>query len=81
MVAENSNDRKLQGTEFHFTNLGADIIVAFRKWQLGFYRIQNGSFILPKIIGIHLSFITKIPGDTLLTKMPAELPSTERERN
>ena len=23
-------------------------------------------------------FITKIPGDTLLTKMPAELPSTEQ---
>ena len=32
----------------------------------------------PKIIGIHLSFITKIPGDTLLTKMPAELPSSEQ---
>ena len=34
-------------------------------------------FILPKIIGIHFSFITKIPGDTLLMKMPAEFPSTE----
>ena len=38
---------------------------------------QNGSFILPKIIGVHFTFITRIPGDTLLTKMPAELPSTE----
>ena len=25
MVAENSNDRKLSGTEFYFTNLAADI--------------------------------------------------------
>ena len=32
------------------------------------------------MIGIHFSFITKIPGDTLLTKMPAEreLPSTKQ---
>ena len=29
-------------------------------------------------MGIHSSFITKIPGDTLLTKMAAELPSTEQ---
>ena len=34
--------------------------------------------ILPKIIGIHFLFTTRIPGDTLLTKMPAELPSTEQ---
>ena len=39
---------------------------------------QNGSSILPTITGIHFSYITKIPGDTLLTKMPAELPSTEQ---
>ena len=26
----------------------------------------------------HFTFITKIPGDTLLTKMAAELPSTEQ---
>ena len=38
----------------------------------------NGSFTLPKILGIHFSFTTKIPGDTLLSKMPAELPSTEQ---
>ena len=25
VVAENSNDRKLQGTEFHLTNLAVDI--------------------------------------------------------
>ena len=31
-----------------------------------------------KIIGIYFTFITKIPGDTLRTKMPAELPSTEQ---
>ena len=30
------------------------------------------------MIGIHFTFITKIPGDTLLTKMSAELPSTEQ---
>ena len=33
---------------------------------------------LSKIIGVHLSFITKIPGDNLLTKMPAELSSAEQ---
>ena len=33
---------------------------------------------LSKIIGVHLSFMAKIPGDTLLTKMPAELPSAEQ---
>ena len=27
---------------------------------------------------MHFTFITKIPGDTLLTKMSAELPSTEQ---
>ena len=40
--------------------------------------IENGSFVLPKIIGIHFSFVTKIPDDTLLTKMPGDLPSTEQ---
>ena len=39
---------------------------------------KSGSFIPPKIIGIHFTSITKIPGGTLLTKMPAELPSTEQ---
>ena len=29
-------------------------------------------------MGIHFTFITKIPGGTLLTKMPTELPSTEQ---
>ena len=43
-----------------------------------FYRTQNGSFIPSKIIGIHFTFITKISGDTLLTKMAAELPFTEQ---
>ena len=33
---------------------------------------------LPKIIGSHFTLITKIPGDILLMKMPAELPSTEQ---
>ena len=32
----------------------------------------------PKLIGIHFTFVTKIPGDTLLKKMAAELPSTEQ---
>ena len=40
--------------------------------------LKSSSFIPPKIIGIHFSYITKIPGDTLLTKMPAELPYTEQ---
>ena len=38
----------------------------------------NGSFIPPKLIGIHFTFITRIAGDILLTKMPAELLSTEQ---
>ena len=32
----------------------------------------------PKIIGIHFTFVTKIPGDTLLKKMAAELPTIEQ---
>ena len=36
-----------------------------------FYSLENN-------IGNHFSFITKIPGDTFLTKMLAELPSTEQ---
>ena len=77
MVAENSNDRKLQGTEFHFMNLAADICLP--KMVAGLLsHPKRHSFILPKIIGIHLRFITKLLGDTLLTKMPAELPSTEQ---
>ena len=44
----------------------------------GFYRTQNGSFISPKLIGIHFTFISKIAGDISLTKMPAELSSTEK---
>ena len=52
-------------------------ILAFRNWQLGIYCTQNCSFIPPKIIRIHFTFIRKISGDSLLTKMPAELPSTE----
>ena len=43
-----------------------------------FYRTQNGSFIPSKIIGIHFTFISKIPGDILLAKMLAELLSTEQ---
>ena len=38
----------------------------------------NRQFFASKIIGIHFTFITKIPGDTLLTNMSAELPSTEQ---
>ena len=37
----------------------------------------NRQFFPPKIIGIHFTFITKIPGGTLLTKMSAELASAE----
>ena len=32
----------------------------------------------PKLIGIHFAFVTKIPGDILLKKMAAELPSTQQ---
>ena len=32
----------------------------------------------PKLIGIHFTFVTKIPGDILLKKMAAELPSTQQ---
>ena len=56
------------------------LIFAFRKWKLGFHRTQNGSFIPPEITGIYFTFIAKIPGDTLPTKMPAELPSTEQSQ-
>ena len=35
-------------------------------------------FIPPKIIGIHFTFNTKTPGDNLLKKMAAELPSAEQ---
>ena len=35
-------------------------------------------FFSPGIIGIHFTFIMKIPGDTLLTKMSVELASTEQ---
>ena len=44
---------------------------------MGFYRIQNGSFIPREIIGIHFTLITKIPSETLLTKILAELLSIE----
>ena len=46
--------------------------------KLGFFRTQNGSFIPPKIIGIHFTCITKIPDDILPKKMVAELPSSEQ---
>ena len=44
----------------------------------GLFSHPKRQFFPPKIIGIHFTFITKIPGDTLLTKMSAELPSTEQ---
>ena len=43
-----------------------------------FFVKNNGSFIPLKIIRIHFTVITQIPGDTLLKKMPAELPSTKQ---
>ena len=55
-------------------NLTADICL--RKMAAGL--LSHPIFVLPKIIGILLFFITKIPGGTLLTKMPAELTSTEQ---
>ena len=61
------------------TNLAADICLPKMVAELScFHRTQNGSFFPPKIIGIHFTFITKIPGGTLLTKMPAESPTTEQ---
>ena len=41
------------------------------------YPKRQVSFIPPKIIGIHFTFITKILGEILLAKAPAELPFTE----
>ena len=35
-------------------------------------------FFRPNVIGIRFAFITKIPGEILPTKTPAELPSTEQ---
>ena len=58
------------------TNLAADICLS--KMVAELLSHPNSSFVPPKIIGIHFSFITKIPGDTLVTKMAAELPSTEQ---
>ena len=58
MVDENSKDRKLKGTEFYSTNLAADVCLL--NMVADFYRPQKGSFILPKIIGIHFSFTKKI---------------------
>ena len=78
MVAENSTDRKLQGTEFHFTNFAADICLP--KVVAGLLSHPKRQFYPPEN-NRHSSFpyySTKIPGDTLLTKMPAELPSTEQ---
>ena len=42
-----------------------------------FFVKNNGSLIPLKIIRIHFTVITQIPGDTLLTKMPA-VPSTKQ---
>ena len=72
-VAKNSNDRKLWGTEFHSTNLVADIYLPqiYGSWAfIAYFR--------PTIISSHFTLISKIPGDTLLTKIPVELPSIEQ---
>ena len=66
-VAENSNDRKLYGTELYSTKIAADIC-------------------LPKMVAGLLSHPKRqfypsennIPGETLPTKTPDELPSTEQ---
>ena len=45
-------------------NLATDIcLLKMASWAFLIYRNQQGSFILPKIIGIHFTFITKILGD------------------
>ena len=77
--AENPNGKKMQRTEVYSTNLAADIWLA--KMVAGLLSHTKQQFYFPapsKIIGIRFTFITKIPGDTLLTKMPVELPSTEQ---
>ena len=63
--------------EFYSTNLAADICLTKMVAGLLSHPLNDG-FIPPKIICINFAFITKIPGDTLLTKMPAELLSTEQ---
>ena len=44
-----------------------------------FYRTQNGSFIPPKLIGIHFTFITRIAGDILLKKMQPDYPPASEQ--
>ena len=69
-------DRKLQGTELYSTNFAADIYLP--KMVALLFSHPKRQFFPPKIKGVYFTFITKIPGNTLLTKMPAELPSTEQ---
>ena len=68
--------RKLQGTEFYSTNLAADICLP--KMEAGLLSNPKRQFYPSKNNRIHFPFITKIPDDTLVTKTPAELPSTEQ---
>ena len=73
-MIENCRER-----EFYFTNLAADHCLPQMVAELLSHpKRQFHPPELPKIIGIHFCFTTKIPGDTLLTKIPAELPSAEQ---
>ena len=76
VVAENLNDRKFQGTEFYFKNLAADICLPKMVAELlshpkrQFHPTENNR---------HSFFLYyEIPGDILLSKMPAELPPPNR---
>ena len=53
-------------------------VICLPKMVAGLFSHPKRQFCRPKIIGIHFTFITKIPGDNLLKKMSPELPSTEQ---
>ena len=48
--------------------------ICLPKMIAGLLSHPKRQFYPPENNSIHFSFITKIPGDTLLKKMPAELP-------
>ena len=62
--------------EFYFTNLAADIFLP--KMVAGLLSHPKRQFHPSQNDRYHFTFIMKIPVDNLLTKMPAELPSTEQ---
>ena len=62
-MMENSRENR---KEFYFTNLAADICLP--KMIAGLLSHPKRQFYPSEIIGIHFSYITNIPGDTLLSE-------------